>query len=275
MAAVLTTAEACGGGDGGSEVEGSGEEEEVEGEEEEEGEEVEDDEEQEGSGGAATDGSAARTLITLVGRCNAGKSSVLNALAARRVASVSRQPGHTRKAQLVALSAALSVRDTAALDLPDPTAWPLDGGGDDGDGDDGGDSGGGGGGGGDEVVAAATNTTERCGGGIGTQQACELCGLAPTGAIRSPFAAVRAAAERTQPERAYALQPNELREAAEDDGAALLSAHGLCHALAAKKGFQRGKGSSAPDAHRAGLLLVRDCAEGALLFASQPPDEAW
>ena len=147
-----------------------------------------------------------------------------------------------------------------------------DGGGDDGDG--GGDSGGGGGGG-DEVVAAATNTTERCGGGIGTQQACELCGLAPTGAIRSPFAAVRAAAERTQPERAYALQPNELREAAEDDGAALLSAHGLCHALAAKKGFQRGKGSSAPDAHRAGLLLVRVCAEGALLFASQPPDEVW
>ena len=81
---------------------------------------------------------------------------------------------------------------------------------------------------------------------------------------------MRAAAERTAPERAYALQPNEVREAAEEEGAPL-SAHGLCLAIAAKKGFQQGKGSSAPDAHRAGLLLVRDCAEGALLFASQPP----
>ena len=181
------------------------------------------------SGGAATDGCEGSTLITLVGRCNAGKSSVLNALAARQVASVSRQPGHTRKSQLVALSAALSVRDTAALDLPDPTAWPIHE--DDDEADD------------DEAAAAAAVRGSCGGGGIATQQACELCGLAPTGAIRGDavFAAVRAAAERTQPERAYALQPNELREAAEADFAARLSAHGLCHALAAKKGFQRGK----------------------------------
>ena len=84
---------------------------------------------------------------------------------------------------------------------------------------------------------------------------------------------MRVAAERIRPElcieRAYALCPNELREADEEEGG--LSAHGLCYALAAKKGFQQAR-SGAPDPHRAGLLVVRDCAEGALLFASQPPD---
>ena len=185
--------------------------------------------------GAAGAGEACsgHTVLTLLGRSNAGKSSLLNALAGRRLASVSRQPGHTRRVQSVQLSPTLLVRDTPALELAAPSAWAVDG-----------------------------------ASGVGAAPACELSGLSPSGGIRSPFDAVRAVAERTHLEQAYALTPNELREADEAEGA--LSAHGLCYALAAKKGFQQAR-NGAPDPHRAGLLVVRDCAEGALVFASRPP----
>ena len=209
-----------------------GEEEEGEGQEEQEQEQAAAEAAAQEATEVAEEG---RTVLTLVGRSNAGKSSLLNAIAGRRVASVSRQPGHTRKVQTVQISPRLAVRDTPAVDLACPSAWRVE---------------------------------EEEEGGVAAVQACELSGLAPSGAIRSPFAAVRAVAERTQLERAYALTPNELREADEADGG--LSAHGLCYALAAKKGFQQAR-NGAPDPHRAGLLVVRDCAEGALLFASQPP----
>ena len=51
------------------------------------------------------------------------------------------------------------------------------------------------------------------------------------------------------------------------------SADGLCCALAAKKGFLQCR-SGAADPHRAGLLIVRDTAEGALLLTSRPPCQA-
>ena len=123
-------------------------------------------------------------VVPCGGRGNAGKSAVLNALAGRRVASVSRQPGHTRSVQTARLSPRLVVRDTPALDAADPAAWPL---------------------------------ADGCG-GLATGHACALCGLLSTGAIRSPLGAVAAAAERAAVEAAYGLQPNELREAAEAGG---------------------------------------------------------
>lgn len=53
-------------------------------------------------------GGGGRTVISLLGRCNVGKSSLFNALCGgRRLASVSRQPGHTRRVQEAALSGSL------------------------------------------------------------------------------------------------------------------------------------------------------------------------
>ena len=182
--------------------------------------------------------SSSRTIITLLGRCNAGKSSVLNLLAGgRRVASVSRQPGHTRKVQSARLSSTLLVRDTPALDLSESQAW------------------------------AAHDQDGRPMAGVA-----ELCGLSPSGAIRSPYAAVRAIAETTHIERIYGMQPNELKlaEDVEDTVVGGLSAYGFCYSLAAKKGFLQSRNGT-PDPHRAGLLIIRDAAQGALPWASQPP----
>ena len=61
-------------------------------------------------------GGGGRTVISLLGRCNVGKSSLFNALCGgRRLASVSRQPGHTRRVQEAALSGSLGW-----LDLGEP-----------------------------------------------------------------------------------------------------------------------------------------------------------
>jgi hypothetical protein len=78
---------------------------------------------------------------------------------------------------------------------------------------------------------------------------------------------VRVLAERVNLVRAYGLTPNELREA--DEPADGLSAYGLCYALAAKKGYLISRAGT-PDAHRAALQIVRDCADGAIAFASAP-----
>ena len=46
----------------------------------------------------------------------------------------------------------------------------------------------------------------------------ELCGLTPPGAVHSPYAAVRAAAEYLPLAALYDLQPNELSAAQEEEG---------------------------------------------------------
>lgn len=162
-------------------------------------------------------GGGGRTVISLLGRCNVGKSSLFNALCGgRRLASVSRQPGHTRRVQEAALSGSLGwldlgepldadeqavhlspgllVRDTPALDASDAAAWGC-----------GGDGGGGEGGEGEA-------------GGMAAARVRELCGLTPPGAVHSPYAAVRAAAEYLPLAALYGLQPNELRAAQEEEG---------------------------------------------------------
>lgn len=213
------------------------------------------------------------TVITLIGRGNCGKSSFVNVLADRRVVSVSHQPGHSRRMYTLQLSPTLCVRDTPALDVS-PLEWtvfeqeeserPL-------------------------LSPHATNQRapwEEVGNkSHGEDVACHgegahvlhqalavdlvsvLCGLIPTGSFRSPFEAVRLLAERVDLVRAYGLTPNELREAEESRDK--LSPFGLCYALAAKKGFLQSR-ASMPDAHRAALHIIRDCAEGAIGFWSHP-----
>ena len=99
------------------------------------------------------------------------------------------------------------------------------------------------------------------------QAVLELCGLLPIAQVRSPYVAVRALGGCVDLLKLYAMQPNELLEAGEER--AQLSPYGFCCALGAKKGYRQTR-SGAPDPHRAGLLVIRDCAQGAVAIASTP-----
>ena len=188
---------------------------------------------------------AVHTVLHLIGRANGGKSSVANALACRRVAAVSRQPGHTQRVQAVRVAPWLSVRDTPPIDGGSaPGAWRV-------------------------VSGVGPPPAE---GGLpepAQLAAMELSGMAPSALVRDPYPAVRCVAEAIDLRRAYAMQPNELDESGEPLDA--LSAYGLCCALAAKKGYRQSR-SGAPDPHRAALLIARDCAHGALPLVSRVPD---
>ena len=198
-----------------------------------------------GADAPATGETASSTVIHLMGRANSGKSSLANALLGRHVVGVSQQPGHTQRCQSLEASDVLTVIDSPPLDGPlldrGGSAW--------------------------RIVAGTSFAVSE--GGARTQPAtavaavtlAALCGLASSAQVRSPYAAVRELGERIDLLRLYAMQPNELAEAGESDGA--LSPYGLCCALAAKKGFRQSR-SGAPDPHRAGLLMIRDCACGAL-----------
>ena len=153
----------------------------------------------------------------------------------RHVVGVSQQPGHTQRCQSLEASDVLTVVDSPPLDGPlldrGGSAW--------------------------RIVAGTSFAVSE--GGARTQPATSvaavtlaaLCGLASSAQVRSPYAAVRELGERIDLLRLYAMQPNELAEAGESDGA--LSPYGLCCALAAKKGFRQSR-SGAPDPHRAGLF---------------------
>jgi len=95
-----------------------------------------------------------------------------------------------------------------------------------------------------------------------------LSGLHSSASVRSPYSAVQLLGACVDLCRLYGMQLNELRDSGED--ADELSPYGFCCALAAKKGYRQSR-SGKPDPHRAALLVIRDCAQGAVPWASDAP----
>ena len=58
------------------------------------------------------------TTVGFVGHPNVGKTSLLNAIVGRKVASVSRTPGHTKHLQTWELSTTLTICDSPGLVFP-------------------------------------------------------------------------------------------------------------------------------------------------------------
>ena len=93
----------------------------------------------------------------------------------------------------------------------------------------------------------------------------ECCGLYPIAQVRESFSAVRLLAETLELERLYNIREED-REGDDDP----LSPLAMCAALAVKRGYTLRRGG-APDVHRAGLEVLRDCVDGALCLAFAPP----
>jgi ribosome biogenesis GTPase A len=178
--------------------------------------------------------------VGFVGHPNVGKTSLLNALVGRKVASVSRTPGHTKHLQTWELTPSLTICDSPGLVFPvaaNERTEPAPGGA------------------ADSVVGLSASPRAMY----------ECCGLFPIAQIREPFSAVRLLAKGLDLLRMYNLRAQDL-----DDGDDL-SPLGLCMALAERKGYRLARGRGALDPHRAGLEVLRDCVDGAVCLAFHPP----
>ena len=121
-----------------------------------------------GEMGGETSAGPAAVMISLIGLPNSGRSSLINAVTASRVASVSRSPGHTKRIQRVQLTPGVVLRDTPPLAIAPPSAATL----------------------------ADDTSRKMFGTGIGFKvggdgpapaHVYELCGLTPTSQVREPF----------------------------------------------------------------------------------------
>ena len=208
------------------------------------------------SASAATTAVASSTALTIgfIGHPNAGKTSLLNAIVGRKVASVSRTPGHTKHLQTWVLSEGLVLCDSPGLVFPVAAngCAVVPGGS--------GGSGGGGGSGGD----AASKLDD-----ISPRAVYECCGLFPIAQGREPFSAIRLLWHAIDLPRLYNLTARDL----DDEPLEELSPLGFCAALAERKGYRLARGRGALDVHRAGLEVLRDCVDGAvcLAFVDPPP----
>ena len=161
--------------------------------------------------------------IRLVGHTNVGKSSLLNALLARKGAKVSRHPGSTRRPSSYELCTGVWLRDSAPLSTRELTP------------------------------ACGQSGAQVC-----MESLQQLCGLSPLAGVREPYSAVRLIAESlggAELLRTLNVPLALALEASDADGE--LSPHGICSALAARRGFQVSR-NGAPDAHRAGRLSQSD-----------------
>ena len=93
----------------------------------------------------------------------------------------------------------------------------------------------------------------------------ELCGLCPIAQIRETMSAIRFLAEHIELERMYVLKVPDWYD--EDEWSALA----VCEALGDKRGYMTSRGGGAPDVHRAGLEIIRDCVDGIVCLCFHSP----
>jgi hypothetical protein len=81
--------------------------------------ETADGEDVDASGAAAASGNShPKVTIGLIGHPNVGKSSVLNALAGKKIVSVSHTPGHTKRLQTILITSDICICDCPGLVFP-------------------------------------------------------------------------------------------------------------------------------------------------------------
>lgn len=97
----------------------------------------------------------------------------------------------------------------------------------------------------------------------------ELCGLFPIAQIRETFSAINFLASYIELERLYALKLPEWY--LDDNGKGVWSSLAICEALGEKKSYYTSKGCGAPDVHRAGLEIIKNCVDGVVCLCFNPP----
>lgn len=173
--------------------------------------------------------------ICLVGHPNVGKTSVLNTIIGQKVASTSRTAGHTKHLQHIPVP---------GRHPTDPAAAPRG------------------------VRAYVIDTPGLVFPRAVPRHHGEVMGLFPIAQIRETMSAVRFIAEKVPLWSAYGLRFPDWCDS--DQG---WTPQAICEAFAEKKRYFLKRGG-APDVHRAGLEIIRDAVDGALLVAFRPPDEA-
>jgi ribosome biogenesis GTPase A len=172
-------------------------------------------------------------VIGMIGHPNAGKSSIINALCSKKVVSVSRTAGHTKRAQTVHVAPAISVLDCPGLVFP-ALFSALE-----------------------QLPPGLSPDIER---ERGMQ---ELGGVIAIAQIREPYTALRVLGEMLPIEQMYGLSlPRD-----EAEWSPLVFAE----TLATKKGMMLAK-TGRPDAHSAGRQVLYDAQDGVLPVAWLPKE---
>ena len=92
----------------------------------------------------------------------------------------------------------------------------------------------------------------------------ELCGLCPIAQIRETMSAIRFLAENIKLENLYVLKMPDWYDKGSE-----WTPLSICEALGDKRGYTLSRSCGAPDVHRAGLEIIRDCVDGIVCLCFQ------
>eukprot|EP01138_Halocafeteria_seosinensis_P004715 gb/GECG01004821.1/.p1 GENE.gb/GECG01004821.1/~~gb/GECG01004821.1/.p1 ORF type:complete len:701 (+),score=106.73 gb/GECG01004821.1/:1-2103(+) len=207
--------------------------------------------------------------VGMIGHPNAGKSSIINLLAARKRVSVSRTAGHTKHFQSVPITNGLQVLDCPGLVFPHSIHDFVS----------------------EDSATVMTHSLSPQLLSIAMQQ---CLGVIPLAQVRECYTAIRFLAERIPLERWYGLAlpddweylvtvTDQMPQALKSEGERneviderhktvflRWSAYSICDAYAAKKGMRIAK-TGAPDAHAAGRSILYDAVDGVVSLFFWPP----